>query len=161
MGNILKKINRSKRGLTFALEDEALIGTKFRYIIQKESSEILIVPDINGDRTVSRKKSGQKFKPLYDIRSEEVRRLVSSADYMEVEDSETQIIVHVYKKASAVQKLVSSKLISIGDILCRETGMVVLDRAVGASDPTILFGRPTLANEEYFQYLTKSYWYEY
>lgn len=83
----MKKLKRSERGLTFLLEDASKIGTKFRYFINKEKSEIVIVADASGKGTVSRKKSGERYKALYDIRSQEVKNLVSEADYIKCAES--------------------------------------------------------------------------
>lgn len=80
------KIKRSKRGLTFSIREKLFgIGEKYRYIVDKANKEILIIPDKNGNMTVSRKKSGNAYKPLFDIRSKEVREIVCSCDYLEVE----------------------------------------------------------------------------
>lgn len=80
-----KKLRKSSRGLTFSLDDNELIGTKYRYFIDKKNKNIIIIPDDSGNMTVSRKKSGKKFKALYDIRSKEVKELCSTADYLEVD----------------------------------------------------------------------------
>lgn len=148
----MKKLKRSERGLTFSLEDASKIGTKFRYFIDKEKSEIVIVADASGKGTVSRKKSGERYKALYDIRSQEVKNLVSEADYMEVEEHGNKIVVHVYKKISSACKIIKSNIVSIQDVLCAKTGEIVLKNAVG----TELFGHATLANNEYFEYLVKT-----
>lgn len=64
-----KKLRKSSRGLTFSIDDNNLIGTKYRYFIDKKKKNIIIVPDVQGNMTVSRKRSGKRFKALYDIRS--------------------------------------------------------------------------------------------
>lgn len=66
----MKKIKSSKRGLTFSLDETDIqIGARYRYIIDKKKQEILIIPDEQGSLKVSRKKSGSKIKPLFDLRS--------------------------------------------------------------------------------------------
>lgn len=47
-----KKLKKSSRGLTFSLDDKELIGTKYRYFIDKKNKSIIIVPDDNGNMTV-------------------------------------------------------------------------------------------------------------
>ncbi len=126
----MKKIKKSQRGLTFSTNNSDKIGSKFRYIIDKKNCEILIIEDENGTGTVSRKKGGKCFKPLYDIRSKEVRDIVSSADYMEVEELADKIVVHIYK---AVKKAVRSNIVHIKDILAVKTGEIVLDAVSGMS----------------------------
>ena len=92
----MKRIKQSTRGCTFTLDNEKLIGTKFRYVLDLAAGEIVIIPDENGKGTVSRKKCGKTFKPLYDIRSKEVRELVSKADYMEVETVVSRPVYHIF-----------------------------------------------------------------
>lgn len=124
-----KKLKKSSRGLTFSLDDKELIGTKYRYFIDKKNKSIIIVPDDNGNMTVSRKKSGKKFKALYDIRSKEVKELCSSADYLEVDIRTDKIIVHTYK---TIKEKIKSNVIKLEDIL-EKTGEIVLADAVGFS----------------------------
>ena len=82
----MKTLKKSLRGLTFSLEKDAVeIGSHFNYYINTTSRDIIISPDKNGKGTVSRKKCGKTYKPLYDIRSKEVRELCQAADYMQVE----------------------------------------------------------------------------
>lgn len=64
------KIKKSTRGLTFSLANEEVnnnisIGAKYRYFIDKNNKDIIIVLDKNGSNTVSRKKSGASYKPLF------------------------------------------------------------------------------------------------
>lgn len=155
----MKQIKKSNRGLTFSLSDERKIGTKFRYFINKKDNEILIVEDENGTGTVSRKKSGKNFKPLYDIRTKEVRDMVSSADYMEVEDAGEKIIVHVYRKIRAVKNAISENVIRIEDLFMSKYGEIVLDGTTGCggiTQPAFRFGKPTIFNEDYWSYLCSS-----
>ena len=92
---MVKKIKNSKRGLTFAIENEKFpIGSHFIYTIDTKRKKIIISNSETGN-TVSRKRS----KPLFDIRSKEVKKLISAADTLEVESLENEIIVHVLKKA--------------------------------------------------------------
>ena len=47
-----KKLRKSSRGLTFSLDDNELIGTKYRYFIDKKNKNIIIIPDDSGNMTV-------------------------------------------------------------------------------------------------------------
>lgn len=126
-----KTIKPSNRGLCFSADDERLIGKPFRYVIDAENSQVLIIPN-EGTGTISRKKSGKKYKPLFDLRAKEVKALVSSASYMEVEECESVIYVHVYKKVTALKSIFSDKIIRIDDVLASKCGEIVLDKAVNA-----------------------------
>lgn len=153
----MKKLKSSKRGLTFSLDPkEAKIGEKYRYIVDLKNNEIIISPDENGSLTASRKRSGKQFKPLFDIRSKEVKDLCASADYMEVEAQEDNtIIVKVFKEVHSLFQVVKNKILNIQDIITAQTGEIVIKQASG-SYPQMLFGKPTIANDDYFSYLCKS-----
>lgn len=134
MKKLMKKLKRSKRGLTFTLEDTTLIGTKFRYIIDKKKGEILIISDKEGTGTVSRKRWGKdSFKPLYDIRSKAVKELVCDADYMQVEQNGDTIIVHIYRKIAFEEAHIVStnNIIRIEDVFAEKTGEIVLKKVSG------------------------------
>lgn len=172
----MKKLRKSTRGLTFSLDDTTKIGSKFRYIIDKANSEIVIIPDENGTGTVSRKKSGKNFKPLYDIRSKEVKELVSDADYLEVEEQGDRVVVHVYKAVGQQENQLEkqqkrqqeeqqeSKIINIGEYRAEKIGEIVLQKAAGAEgyqgyqsyQPQYSFGKPTLWNDAYFDSLVRA-----
>lgn len=91
------KIKKSKRGLTFSFaENEHFkVGMHYRYIIDNIKSEVLIIPDENGKYKLSKK--GVNSKPLVDLRNEEIKEVMSKAQYMEVEILEDKIVVHVIK----------------------------------------------------------------
>ena len=91
------KIKSSKRGLTFSFSENETFktGAKYRYVVDNELSEIIIVPDENGKYKLSKK--GVHQKPLIDLRNEEIRRLISTCRYMEVEILDDKIIVHVIR----------------------------------------------------------------
>lgn len=134
----MRRLKKSKRGLTFSVDPgQAEIGSHYRYVVDKAKKEVLIIPDEKGKMTVSRKRSGKGFKPLYDIRSKEVKELVAKADYLELEVGEERIIVHTFVKA----KVQRSKIVSIEEFLGRKTGEIVLKAAVGAE-----FQQMTLAD---------------
>lgn len=149
------KLKKSIRGLTFSLKENLFgIGTKYRYIVDKDNKEVIIIPDKNGNMTVSRKKSGDGFKPLFDIRSREVRELVSSCDYLEVEVQKSRIVVRTIEKVRENEIIHRSKLVKIEDVIGKYTGEIIIDQAVGSNYPAMIFGKPTLADDEYFSYLT-------
>ena len=65
----MKTLRKSRRGLTFSLKNSLFhIGEKYRYVVDKKSKSVLIFSDKDGNMTVSRKKSGDTFKPLFDIK---------------------------------------------------------------------------------------------
>lgn len=126
-----KEIKSSKRGLTFSLSSKDIaIGTKYRYVVDKKKQEIAIILDEAGTMTVSRKRAGKVFKPLFDIRSKEVKELVASADYLEVEVLNDRIIVHTYKKAKV--GIFRRKVVSIEEVMGVKTGEIYLRKASGA-----------------------------
>lgn len=129
-----KTIKPSKRGLTFSLDEGNFqIGSKFRYFIDVAKQEIVIVADENGKNTVCRKKSGKKYKPLFDLRSSEVKKLCANAEHMEVEILEEKIVVHTYEKLRSKFKLLKSSCSAINGVTVEKTGEIVLNRAVGSS----------------------------
>ena len=149
----MKKLRKAKRGLTFSLNNDN-IGTHYRYVIDNKARQIVIIPDEKGNMTVSRKRAGKRFKALYDIRSAEVKDLVSSSDYMEVEEKRDKIIVHCYREVTNLFELVknTSNIIQIGDALGVETGQIVLRE--GTSGRNVSPWEKD--EEEYFSYLMSS-----
>lgn len=152
-----KTIKKSSRGLTFTLPI-LKIGSHYKYLVDKTRKEVHIIPDKNGNMTVSRKKSNNEIKPLIDIRSSEVKELVSSADYIEIKVlSSGDILVKTIRIAQ--QK--HSNVVSIQEILQNRTSEFIIPAKMlnvsgGESYPTSLFGHATLAEESYFEYLAKS-----
>ncbi len=144
----MKKIKRSDRGLTFSLEaNEAQIGAKYRYVIDKKEKCVKIIPDEeNGNITASRKRCGKNYKPLFDIRSKEVRELVSASDYLEVEIKDGMILVHAYKKIkNSFLHLVKSNIVRIDDVLCKRTGTIMLsEQVVGQSSVDAILAAESL-----------------
>ena len=129
-----KVIKPSKRGLTFSLDEGNFeIGSKFRYFIDVQKHEIVIVADENGNNTVCRKKSGKKYKPLFDLRSSKVKELCKNAEYIEVEILEEKIVVHTYKKLRSRFKLLNSSCSTVNGVTVEKTGEIVLNKAVGSS----------------------------
>lgn len=153
----MKRIKKSKRGLTFTLENLS-IGQRYKYIVDTHKKQIHIVPDDNGSMTVSRKKCGANYKPLVDIRSKEIRELVSNADYIELEVLKSgDVLVTIRKKAKANR----SNVISIQEIIGNNVQQFVIPHKAllvsGDNYPRTLFGQPTLADDTYFEYLISDY----
>lgn len=92
------RIRSSQRGLTFSFQGNETFqpGTHYRYIIDIEKSEVIIVPDQEGRYKLSRK--GDNHKPLVDLRNSEIRNAISLASHMEVEVKDDVIVVHIIKK---------------------------------------------------------------
>lgn len=91
------RIRTSKRGLTFSFQknETFFTGAKYRYIIDRQVSEVIILPDSEGKYQVSRK--GAAHKPLIDIRNQEIRDVISNARYIEIEICDDKIIAHIVK----------------------------------------------------------------
>lgn len=105
----MKIYRPSSRGLTFSMEssDTYYPGRHYMYEVRKNC--IIIRPSDSG-MTVSRKKSGNVVKALFDIRKKEVRNAVSSCDYLQMEVRQDRIIVRCIQE-------VRSKLISFDDVM--------------------------------------------
>lgn len=112
------RIKKSTRGLTFSFaENEKFrVGTHYRYVVDVQKSEVVILADENGKYKLSRK--GVHAKPLVDLRNEEIKRVMSLAAYMEVEVLEDKIIVHIIKKDVNIEDLSDREL---ADMLDKET----------------------------------------
>lgn len=109
------RIKKSKRGLTFSFrENESFYaGAKYRYVIDRALNEVIILPDKDGKYQMSRK--GTAHKPLVDLRNQEIRKIVSSARYMEIEICDDRIIVHVIRSQTYTEQLSDRELLSMLD----------------------------------------------
>lgn len=105
----MKKYRASKRGLTFSITPDAQYHPGSHYSYEVRRNCIIIRPSNEG-MTVSRKKCGTKEKALFDIRQKDVRRAVSTSDYLEMEVKEDRIVVRCVRK-------VRNKIISIEEVL--------------------------------------------
>lgn len=96
------RIKTSKRGLTFSFQENEhfTVGAKYRYILDVSKNEIVIVPDVNGTNTISRK--GPNHKPLIDIRSRDVKQLIAMASYLEISIEDDQIQVSAVKEVPGI-----------------------------------------------------------
>lgn len=123
----IKKIKTSKRGLTFALEEEDVpIGAHYRYIVDMAGKTVNIVMDDTGTNTVSRKKSGKRLKPLFDLRCKEVKELLSGAEYIELVIDKDCICVYPRKALKARTRALRSSVVSLEDVLGKRAGKIVL-----------------------------------
>lgn len=155
----MRKIKKSTRGLTFSMDDTSLIGKKFTYLITNAGKSIQIFLMDTGDHTISRKKSGNQFKPLVDIRSAEVREAVASADYMGVEELDDRIVIHVFRKVtSAPHTLDPEKRFLIDDILCEKAAEIFIEKGEAYEREKIRFEerQPDVYQEGFLPYYVAS-----
>lgn len=135
---MLKKYKKSKRGLTFSLESQDFpVGSRFIYRVNKNVCQIKIFRSESGN-TVSRKKTGNKIKSLFDLRSKQVMDLMEQCDYFEIEQTGHTIIVRFCRntKVSFMQR----KRHDIGEVLESECiGSIILPeemvKKVSGGDP--------------------------
>ncbi len=109
------KIRYSKRGLTFSFRETESFkaGSRYRYIIDTRSNEVILIPDEDGKYRFSRK--GKDQKPLVDLRNAEIKEAIKNAEYMEIEISDDKIIVHVIKTAINLTGLSDAEIEDIID----------------------------------------------
>lgn len=149
-----KKIKKSKRGLTFSMNktDSFQIGARYNYIVK--DNNIIINLCEAGSLKVSKKKSGKSLNPLFDIRSKEVKKIVSEANYLQIEVQDEKIIVYTCKevKKSAFQLLKKKKhdIEQILSINKKVTGEIIIPRellkASGSNVSSDYFTQITLDN---------------
>lgn len=121
-----KRLSAEKEGrIYFTVDRESSFrqGDKYRYLVDLSGHQVIIIKDDAGPMTVSRKKRAAGFVPLFDLRSDSVRKAASKADFMEIEVREDRIIVHLLKKA------LRSKVCSISELIGKEIGRIVLTAA--------------------------------
>lgn len=105
----MRKYKTSKRGLTFSITPNEQYYPGSHYIYEVRQNCIVIRPTEEG-MTVSKKKCGNKEKALFDIRQKDVRRAVSTSDYLEMEVKADRIVVRCIRE-------VRTKIISIEEVL--------------------------------------------
>lgn len=94
---ISKRIRKSRRGLTFSFPSNGSlsIGCHFDYIIDgKKEARIRIVPAEDGRFTISRKRSGEKWLSLVDLRNREVLSAISDMEQICIRVDGDQITVY-------------------------------------------------------------------
>lgn len=149
----MKKIKGSKRGLTFTTESPLFsIGTKYRYIINKNNHTINIIPDEKGPLRVSRKKSGNNLKPLFDIRSKEVKDAISASQFLEIEVLEDRIVIYTLSKKKSRFKVFKNHLVRIDEVLGVRSNKIIIPiaKASGAE----MFHQYTI--EDWFEQCTQT-----
>ncbi len=109
------KIKYSKRGLTFSFQETETFkaGTRYRYIIDNKTSEVILLADEEGRYKLSKK--GKTAKPLVDLRNDEIRNAMSLAHYMEIEILDDQIVVHIIKTSASIEDLSDRELTELID----------------------------------------------
>ena len=124
-----KTIKNSERGLTFSFAPTNSLSPGCKYDYTIKGNEIIISPSKTGKMTVSRKKSGNIFKSLVDIRASAVVNKIKHCDHIELEILDDVIIAHICKAISISR----NKIVDISQVLqCAETETIVIPKtAVG------------------------------
>lgn len=109
------KIKASTRGLTFSFKEHDCfrVGTHYRYIVDCEASEVILIPDEKGKYKISQK--GPNNKPLVDLRNQEIKEAMSACKYMEVEIMDDKIVVHIIKTSVNLTGLNDVDLLDVVD----------------------------------------------
>lgn len=96
-----KIIRGSKRGLTFSFPSKGRlsIGSNFTYEIDKTAGSITIKPAKEGKHTISRKRAGEGWNALVDLRSKEVRDAIAGMNRIALELTEDTILIRSADKA--------------------------------------------------------------
>lgn len=127
-----KNLKGSKRGLTFSFYGKGQFepGRKYQYVVNPEENLIVIAPSDSAGNQISRKQCGKKIKSLIDIRSREIRNMVSRAKTIKIDIRENEILVHVFEQSSEAEIIRLDERGRIGTIaLSRE-----LLRVAGGED---------------------------
>lgn len=109
-----KKIKKSvqRGGITFSDAEMMDIHSKYEYVIDTKNNKVIIMKeneekkstDKAGKGTVSRKKVGDKFIPLIDIRNKEANAIFNEFEYLKVLIYDEQIIVEGYSDEAKESK---------------------------------------------------------
>ncbi len=150
------KIKISKRGLTFSFKENETFkaGSHYRYIIDNQTSEVILLPDEKGKYKFSRK--GTQNKPLVDLRNEEIKNAMSMGRYMEVEILDNKIVVHIIKTSVNISGMTEPEikdLIARSDNITFEIDKQTLERDNKALSDMLkasgLFSRKTRKDVSY------------
>lgn len=123
-----KIIRGSRRGLTFSLPScgAFCIGAHYDYEIETQGHPVIrIVPSSSGRYKLSRKKNGQSWSSLIDLRNKEILELLSGMKRIRVCLTEDEIVV-----SDATEKASSSCRV----LQFRRSDLVALRHAAGLSD---------------------------
>lgn len=90
-----KIIRGSSRGLTFSFPSQGRlsIGSSFDYLIDKSARSITLMPSDHGRYRISRKKAGEKWNSLVDLRNKEVMDAVSGLEQIRISFVGDDIII--------------------------------------------------------------------
>lgn len=150
------KIKISKRGLTFSFKENETFkaGSHYRYIIDNQTSEVILLPDEKGKYKFSKK--GAQSKPLVDLRNEEIKNAMSMGRYMEVEILDNKIVVHIIKTSVNISGMTEPEikdLIDRSDNITFEIDKQTLERDNKALSDMLkasgLFSRKTRKDVSY------------
>ena len=104
-----KKIVNNNNRIYVALDNtDFKIGDKYEYVYNKKNQELVIQKSESGN-TVSKKRSGNKVKPLIDIRNKSVLKEFQDFEQLKIEVLETKVIVTGYKE-KVVSKIINNVL---------------------------------------------------
>ena len=125
-----KKLRPSKRGLTFSLkedESEFKVGDKFRY--ELIGNEIIITKDNEqGTNTVSKKRA-KEIKSLFDLRTKEIKQILSNAKHISVQVSDDKIYCTVVQKITT-SGIAKGKKVPIERLLETKTEVFSISRDI-------------------------------
>ena len=125
-----KTLKPSARGLTFSLREcdsDFKVGDKFRYTI--DGNEILITKDNeSGTNTVS-KKISREIKSLFDLRTKEIRKVISNARHISVQIFDNKIFCTVIQKIASTNILRCRK-VSVERLLETKIEVLSIDRTL-------------------------------
>lgn len=110
-----RKAKNSDRGIY--LQDTELqqtnfqVGSHFKYVIDRQTKRIVILPATGGKNTVSKRATKKGVKPVIDIRSKEALQVFQGADYLQVEIEQDQIVVSGFQeqRGAIAEKIIGFK----------------------------------------------------
>ena len=107
-----KSIRSSKRGLTFSFDETKSfsIGQRFDYVLDTKTLTIKIVPSETGKHVFSRKRMRGGYKPLVDLRSQEVRDAISCMSKIRIQITDSEIVVCGERKSACVVRFPRAEL---------------------------------------------------
>lgn len=111
-----KIIRGSSRGLTFSFTstDGLTIGSPYDYIIDRKERAIRIVSAPEGRYKVSRKKHGNAWTPLIDLRNREVLETIAGMEHIRVHICGAEIIISdAQAEASKVLRFPKTELANL------------------------------------------------
>lgn len=109
-----KIIKSSTRGLTFSFPSTGnlTVGCRYDYTIDKSSTSIQITSSANGRYKLSRKKTGNSWNALVDLRNKEVLDIIADMEKICISITDNEIII-----SNASAKKAASKVKQSGAIL--------------------------------------------